>query len=98
MVTRTGTSAAKAAPYLKWLRRVLKSTHSEALVGLYSGMKPESAAAHFAQLDDDVAASLMLRMKSKVSSLILAEMDAMRGAALVKVISDLRNANPGKKP
>lgn len=71
---------------------------SEALVGLYSGMKPESAAAHFAQLDDDVAASLMLRMKSKVSSLILAEMDAMRGAALVKVISDLRNANPGKKP
>lgn len=71
---------------------------SEALVALYSGMKPESAAAHFSQLDDDVAAALILRMKSKISSPILAEMDAMRGAALVKVISDLRNAIPGKKP
>lgn len=70
---------------------------NEALVGFYSGMKPEAAASHFAQLDDDVAASLMLRMKAKVSSLILAEMDAMRGAALVKVISDLRQTNLGRK-
>lgn len=71
---------------------------NEALVGFYSGMKPEAAAAQFAQLDDEVAAALMLRMKAKVSGLILAEMDAMRGAALVKAISDLRNASLGKKP
>lgn len=71
---------------------------NEALIGLYSGMKPEAAAAHFAQLDDDVAAALMLNMKAKASSLILAEMDAMRGAALVKVISDLRQNKPGRKP
>lgn len=71
---------------------------NESLVGLYSGMKPEAAAAQFARLDDDVAAALMLSMKTKVSSLILAEMDASRGAALVKMISDLRKAHPGKKP
>jgi flagellar motility protein MotE (MotC chaperone) len=71
---------------------------NESLIGLYSGMKPEAAAAHFAQLDDDVAAALMMNMKAKASSLILAEMDATRGAALVKVISDLRQTRPGRKP
>jgi flagellar motility protein MotE (MotC chaperone) len=71
---------------------------SEALVGFYSGMKPEAAAAQFAQLDEDVAAALMLRLKAKVSGLILAEMDAARGAALVRRISDLRNANTARKP
>jgi flagellar motility protein MotE (MotC chaperone) len=71
---------------------------NDSLVGLYSGMKPEAAAAQFAQLDDDVAAALMLSMKTKVSSLILAEMEAARGAALVKMISDLRKSRPGKKP
>jgi flagellar motility protein MotE (MotC chaperone) len=70
---------------------------NEALVGLYAGMKPEAAAAQFAQLEDDVAAALILRMRAKTSSLILAEMEATRGAALVKMISDLRNARPGKK-
>jgi flagellar motility protein MotE (MotC chaperone) len=71
---------------------------NEALVGLYTDMKPEAAAAQFSRLDEEVAAALMLRMKAKVSSLILAEMDASRGAALVKRISDLRNTSLGKKP
>lgn len=71
---------------------------SEALVGLYSRMKPEAAAAQLAELDDDVGASLRLQMKSKISSAILSEMGAARGAALVKKISDLRNSSAGRKP
>ncbi len=70
----------------------------DALVGLYSGMKPESAAAQLAQLDDDMAAELMMRLKTKVSSLILGEMDAGRGAALAKKISQMRAAARERKP
>lgn len=63
---------------------------SEALVGLYTRMKPEAAAAQLAQLDAEVAAALMLHMKASASSAILGEMDASHGAALAKKISELR--------
>jgi flagellar motility protein MotE (MotC chaperone) len=71
---------------------------SEALVGLYSRMKPDAAAAQLAQLDDDISAALVLQLKTKVSSAILGEMDAARAAALAKKISDLRKASAGRKP
>jgi flagellar motility protein MotE (MotC chaperone) len=70
----------------------------DALIGLYSRMKPEAAAAQIMQLDDDVAASLMLQLKTKISSAILGEMEAGRGAALAKRIAQLRGPKNGKKP
>lgn len=71
---------------------------NDALVGLYSAMKPETAAAQIAQLDDDVAAALMLQLKTKASSAILGEMEAARGAAVAKKIAQLRSSNEGNKP
>lgn len=70
----------------------------EALVGLYSRMKPEAAAAQLAELDEDVAAALVLQLKTKVSSTILGEMEAARAAALAKKISDMRKSSAGRKP
>ncbi len=70
----------------------------DSLVGLYSQMKPEAAAAQLGQLDDDTAAALMLKIKTKLSSAILNEMDAARGAALAKRIAQLRTAREGKLP
>ncbi len=69
----------------------------EALIGLYSRMKPDAAAAQLAELDEDVSASLVLQLKTKVSSAILSEMEAARAAALAKKISDLRKASAGRK-
>jgi flagellar motility protein MotE (MotC chaperone) len=70
----------------------------ETLIGLYSRMKPEVAAAQIAQLDDEIAASLIFGLKTKTSSAILGEMEAGRGAALAKKIAQLRASNEGKKP
>jgi flagellar motility protein MotE (MotC chaperone) len=70
----------------------------ETLIGLYSRMKPEVAAAQIAQLDDEVAASLIFALKTKISSAILGEMEAGRGAALARKIAQLRASNEGKKP
>lgn len=71
---------------------------SEALVGLYSRMKPDAAAAQIAALDEDVAAALVMQLKTKVSSAILGEMSAARAAALAQKISDLRKSSAGRKP
>lgn len=71
---------------------------NEALVGLYARMKPDAAAAQLAELDEDIAAALVLQFKSKTSSAILSEMDAARAAALAKRISDLRKSSAGRKP
>jgi flagellar motility protein MotE (MotC chaperone) len=70
----------------------------ETLIGLYSRMKPEVAAAQIAQLDDEIAASLIFALKTKTSSAILGEMEAGRGAALARKIAQLRASNEGKKP
>ncbi|WP_281800366.1 hypothetical protein [Methylocystis echinoides] len=61
-------------------------------------MKPDAAAAQLAELDEDIAAALVLQFKSKTSSAILSEMDAARAAALAKRISDLRKSSAGRKP
>jgi flagellar motility protein MotE (MotC chaperone) len=73
-------------------------TASEALLGLYSRMKPDAAAAQIAELDEDLGAALVLQLKPKVSSAILGEMNSARAAALARKISDLRKASAGRKP
>jgi flagellar motility protein MotE (MotC chaperone) len=71
----------------------------EALVGLYSRMKPDSAAAQLAQLEEDAAAALLVRLKAKISSAILNEMDAARGAAIARrIAASAVGARDGKTP
>lgn len=70
---------------------------NDALVGFYSRMKPDAAAAQISQLDDDSAAALLLRLKAKVSSAILNEMEAARGAALARQIARQRPSTEGKR-
>lgn len=63
---------------------------SDALVALYTNMKPDAAAAQLAALDVDIAAALLMRLKPKISSAILDEIDAERGAALASRLADNR--------
>lgn len=79
-------------------RDAFERKSADALVAFYSHMKPDAAAAQLAQLDDDDAAALLLRLKPKVSSAILNEIDATRGAALTKRIADRNSARNEKRP
>jgi len=70
---------------------------NESLVAFYTGMKPDAAAAHIAELEDDTAAALLLRLKTRISAKILNEMTAARGAALAKRIARQRPGGEGSQ-
>lgn len=70
----------------------------ESLVAFYAGMKADAAAAQLSELEDDIAAGILLKLKTKSSSAILSEMQAARGAALIKRIGRLRQLADGKSP
>jgi len=70
----------------------------ESLIAFYAGMKADAAAAQLSELDEDIAAGILLRLKTKSSSAILNEMQAERGAALIKRIGRLRQITDGKSP
>jgi flagellar motility protein MotE (MotC chaperone) len=70
----------------------------ESLIAFYAGMKADAAAAQLSELDEDIAAGILLRLKTKSSSAILNEMQAERGAALIKRIGRLRQLADGKSP
>jgi flagellar motility protein MotE (MotC chaperone) len=61
----------------------------ETIVGVYTRMKPDAAAAQIANLDEEQAAALMLQLKPKSASAILGEMDAARAALVAKKMSSL---------
>lgn len=70
----------------------------ESLVAFYAAMKPDAAAAQLSELDDDIAAGILLKLKTKSSSAILNEMQAERGAALIRRIGRWRQIADGKSP
>jgi flagellar motility protein MotE (MotC chaperone) len=61
----------------------------DTIVGVYTRMKPDAAAAQIANLDEDSAAALLLQLKPKNASAILGEMDAARAALVTKKMSSL---------
>lgn len=69
----------------------------ETLVTVYTKMKPDSAAAQFALLDDEVAVALLSRLNPKTSSQILSEMTASRGAGLIKKLVAYSSARSSGK-
>jgi flagellar motility protein MotE (MotC chaperone) len=69
----------------------------ETLVELYSRMKPDAAASQIANFEDDIAASLLMRLKPKYASAILSEMDAMRAASVGKKLASLSSLMRNEK-
>jgi flagellar motility protein MotE (MotC chaperone) len=57
------------------------------LVQIYGKMKPEAAAAQLMAMDELVAAAIMSKLSPKATSLILAEMEAVKAARLSAVIA-----------
>lgn len=60
---------------------------TESLVQIYSKMKSDAAAKQLTAMDEIVASAIMSRLSPKVTSLILAEMEATRAARISAIIA-----------
>lgn len=83
----------KRKEYQDWLqqRQAFIESTSSVMLDIYSGMKPDAAAAQLAGLDRETAASLIAKMKSRTASAILSEMAAPVAAEIGSVIVQKTN-------
>jgi flagellar motility protein MotE (MotC chaperone) len=90
--------AAKQADYQKWVehREALLKKAEDSLVGIYSHMRPEAAAAQISAMDDETAAAVLTELNARTASAILNEMDAARAARLANALAGNAPAD-GKK-
>lgn len=78
----------KKSEYKKWVLRREKfiANVTDSLVKIYSTMEPEAAAAQIAIVDFDTAVSIITKLKPRVASSILNEMEPETAGRLVKII------------
>lgn len=89
---------AKRAEYEDWLKRredFLKKAE-DSVVDIYSRMNPEAAAQQIASMADDTAAAVLAKLKVRVASAILNEMEPARGAHLADTLAGMRRTDDGK--
>ncbi|MFA5957167.1 MotE family protein [Hyphomicrobium sp.] len=80
---------AKAQVLKSWmkLREEFVARATASLVQIYGRMKPDSAAAQLAAMDEMTSAAIISKLAPKVSSPIMAEMDVAKAARLSAVIA-----------
>ncbi len=86
---RIALMAAKAELLKSWmkLREDFAAHATDSLVQIYSRMKPDLAAAQLAAMDEMTSAAIISKLSPKVSSPIMAEMEAAKAARLSSVIA-----------
>ncbi|WP_398473318.1 MotE family protein [Tardiphaga sp.] len=89
---------AKRAEYEEWLklREDFLKKAEENVVEIYSRMNPEAAAQQIASMADDTAAAVLAKLKVRVASAILNEMEPARGAHLADTLAGMRRTDDGK--
>jgi flagellar motility protein MotE (MotC chaperone) len=89
---------AKRAEYEKWLklRNDFLRQAEDAVVTIYSKMRPESAALQLASMSDETAAALIAKLNVRSASRILDEMEPARAAHLTNVLAGMRRVDDGK--
>ena len=89
---------AKRAEYEKWLklREDFLKKAEENVVEIYSRMNPEAAAQQIANMADDTAAAVLAKLRVRVASAILNEMEPARAAHLADTLGGMRRADDGK--
>ena len=80
---------AKEVESKEWIdkRAELMKKADDGVIAIYAKMRPESAAAQMAILDEPTAAALIARLNPRVASAILNEMEAGKAAKLTSLIS-----------
>lgn len=89
---------AKRAEYEQWLklREDFLRKAEDSVVEIYSRMNPEAAAQQIASMADDTAAAVLAKLRVRVASAILNEMEPARGAHLADTLAGMRRADDGK--
>jgi flagellar motility protein MotE (MotC chaperone) len=89
---------AKRAEYEKWLklRQDFLKKAEDNVVGIYSRMRPDAAAAQIASMQDETAAAVLAKLNVRSSSAILNEMEPARAAHLANTLSGLRDTDSEK--
>lgn len=90
----------KRTEYETWLRQrneFLKKAE-DGLVLIYKGMKPDAAAGQLNLIDPNLASAIVMKLSPRQSSLILAEMEPEKAAALTEIISAAGRRNAQRNP
>ena len=91
---------AKIAEYQKWMaRRDEFSRKAQAsITDIYAKMKPDAAAQQLSALDEETAAAVLIKLSPKISSAVMAEMEAKKAARLTAIIAGSSKGPKGKPP
>ena len=90
----------RRSEYENWLKQrneFLKKAES-GLVDIYKGMKPDAAASQLDLIDPNLASAIIMKLAPRQSSLILAEMEPKKAAALTEIISAASSRNAQRNP
>jgi len=90
----------RKSEYEGWLKQrndFLKKAEG-GLVDIYKGMKPDAAAGQLNLIDPNLASAIIMKLQPRQSSLILAEMDPEKAAALTEIISAAGSRNAQRNP
>ena len=98
--TRVEELNAKIAEYQKWMaRRDEFSRKAQATItDIYAKMKPDAAAPQLSALDEETAAAVLVKLSPKISSALMAEMEAKKAARLTSIIAGSSKGPKGKPP
>lgn len=90
----------KIAEYQKWLARRddFSSKAQAAVTNIYAKMRPDAAAQQLMALDEETAAAVISQLNPRVSSALMAEMDAKQAARLTAIITASGKGPKGKPP
>jgi len=79
----------RQAEYESWVKRRddFAALASQTLVDIYTNMRPDAAAIRLERLNDDLVASVLMKMPVKGASTILNEMKSKKAAAVTAVIA-----------
>ncbi|WP_246728315.1 MotE family protein [Microvirga terricola] len=85
----------KRAEYEAWLKRrnEFLAKADEAVVAIYSRMRPDAAALQLANMQDDTAAAILAKLNPRSASAVLNEMEPARAAQLTGVMTDTSKRN-----
>ena len=83
---------ARADELADWIERreAFLALADDRLTGIYAAMRPDAAAEQLALIEPVVGAAILMRLKPRQASGVLAEMDTERAAELVTLISAAR--------
>jgi len=90
----------KRIEYETWLKQrneFLKKAET-GLVDIYKGMPPDAAAGQLNLVNPNLASAIIMRLAPRQSSLILAEMEPEKAAALTEIISAAGSRNAQRNP